>query len=253
MMSGMKNSAWELLKNAVVLIILLAVTLVVLEMPGKYYEKNDEQLFNQIKMKDYSISSIDEKMNFKQAAESLLSDDSIVIVGEKPQFTNTELLELGHKLVDEMENFLIFPWNEYLKMMMESGEMYRDGMEVQIIRVIDNKIYSFRLGVILYVGEYGDGYIVFDMESNKVLGMVCSSYNDYIGPVDDRYFEVQLENIVNYYNVEGLEADKMDIYIESNYINIVPRMDKESETITEIDRIFRENMDLSWISWKEIY
>lgn len=250
MMSGMKNSAWELLKNAVVLIILLAVTLVVLEMPGKYYEKNDEQLFNQIKTKDYSISSVDEKMNFKQAAESLLSDDSIVIVEENPHFTNTELLELGHKLVDELENFLIFPWNEYLKMMMESGEMYRDGMEVQIIRVIDNKIYSFRLGVILYIGEYGDGYIVFDMESNKVLGMVCSSYNDYIGSVDDRYSEVQLENIANYYNIEGLGAEKMDIYIESNYINIVPRMDKESETITEIDRILRENMDLYW---HEIY
>ena len=47
-MDNLKNNVRELLKNAVVLITLLAVTLILLEIPGRYYQKEDESLFNQM-------------------------------------------------------------------------------------------------------------------------------------------------------------------------------------------------------------
>ena len=90
-MDNLKNNVRELLKNAVVLITLLAVTLILLEISGRYYQKEDESLFNQIRIMDYSITSVDEKMSLLQEIESMSSDDCIVMVENEPYFTEEQL------------------------------------------------------------------------------------------------------------------------------------------------------------------
>ncbi|MDD6572264.1 MAG: hypothetical protein PUF12_07790 [Thermoflexaceae bacterium] len=254
-MDNLKNNVRELLKNAVVLITLLAVTLILLEIPGRYYQKEDESLFNQIRIMDYSITSVDEKMSLLQEIESMSSDDCIVMVENEPYFTEEQLWEISANLVKEMREFLLYPWSETGPEILLSEFTKRMGMKVQIIRVINNKIYSCEIGMVqLYAAEdadewIGSGIILFDMESYKILYLLLGckygyhSENFYdFGPDYDLLYAV---NLKNYYEEAGILPENIKRDLGPDYISIAScDVDvSENSTLEELESIFLQYID----------
>lgn len=224
-MDNLKHNIRELLKNAAVMITLLIVTLILLEIPGKYYQKEDERLFREVRMMDYSVPLVNEKMSLSQELEAMTSDDGMVRVDGESYFTEEQLWGIRENLVTQMLEILLYPWSEAGPEIMSSvnPDSHCAGMKAQVIRVINNKIYSCEIGMVQVDafmdsnGWLGSAFILFDTESYKILFLSLSrpyegeDLMDF-GPDYEILYE---ENLTNYYKEAGVSPENMECIFES--------------------------------------
>lgn len=173
--SSRADKLLEYVKNIVVIMVLLAVTLVALEIPREFYDHSDEQLMNQVIENTYSISVVREPMNLSQKIEALQDDDCIV--AEKKNIPDAEETEQWTKrMCNEIDVMLDYGWQDVLVQILENDETVMILRYVEIIKVEDDKIYSYDLGVLTFYNAYtygmlGPGMILFDEETDKILYM----------------------------------------------------------------------------------
>ena len=199
----------EMLKSGVVIISLAILTLIMIELPKQYYNRSDEKLLEKVEIDNYSISLVSEEMNLRQKIKALASNDSIVGEGKKTNFTEAEQNELTARLLDETEIILDDEWNELLKECITGDTTLRHWERMQIIQVIDDKIYSFDLGAMAYMDEDSDennGVIFFDIDTGKILYMYAFSY--YTDA--DYYYEIEVDYEVETYYEKAEEEYAVD-------------------------------------------
>ena len=83
-----KDSFVEGIKNALVLVLLLLVTFALLEIPKKYYQNEDQELFSQVKTVEYSVNDMEEQMNLKQKLETFSVHGNICVTEPDPFIRN---------------------------------------------------------------------------------------------------------------------------------------------------------------------
>lgn len=200
----------EYVKTIAIILVLLVVTLVALEIPREFYDHSDEQLMNQVIENTYSVSVVREPMNLSQKIEALQDDDCIVAEKKDvPDAAETE--QWTKRMCDEINIMLDYGWQDALVHILENDETVMILRYVEIIKVEDDKIYSYDLGVLTFYNGYtygmlGPGMILFDEETDKILYMeaMLDYYIGDIGYADAIYGSSQYEVI--------MEADSYEIY-----------------------------------------
>lgn len=210
----------ELLKNALVLFLLLAVTLLLLQLPGIYYQRQDEQLLQEISTLPYSVKIGSEKMTLEQKLTALISDDTLLTVNEQLFYPDDQFDTIRDNLEKQFASLLPAYWSDQLSSIL--NPIFPDYMEAafqmtktQIFRVVDNKTYSFHLNMLSYNfymdNCFYDGAILFDAEDYRVFFIALtfiptSEYEDdfYEYYYDDFYEEFPLEKnkeqLADYYS-----------------------------------------------------
>lgn len=232
-----KDSFVEGIKNALVLVLLLLVTFALLEIPKKYYQNEDQELFSQVKTVEYSVNDMEEQMNLKQKLETFSVHGNICVTEPDPSYTQEELRTIASKLNAEGFEMLFWPWNNMLSTLLESDNGIRHGFEVQILRVIDNQIYSFQMGVIHcerkdYSGNSSDCMIIFDVQNNKILALELFGYypDEEVWKIieNEEYYQSFLELIKEYYKEAELTEKELMLDFEKRYLRFVPISSEDS-------------------------
>lgn len=199
----------EWLRSALLILLLLAIAVAALELPRQYYENADTKFAKKIIDSEYEINLEEESLSISDKFKALVSNDSIITV-ETQNFSNDVALQYQKAMESEFEKMLDYGWKERLCTIMRDDKTSSKGGSMKILRVIDNKIYSFELGILLvknarYGMNYGPAIILFDMETNKILYM--SLYSD-LKVNDMHYLEYS-----SYYQEENYLTDEIQLEV----------------------------------------
>ncbi len=216
----------EYAKNIVAIMVLLSVTLVALEIPREFYAHSDEQLMNQVIENSYSVSVVREPMNLSQKIEAL-QDDNCIVAEKKDVPDAAETEQWTKRMCDEINVMLDYGWQDKLVHILENDETAMVLRYVEIIKVEDDKIYSYDLGVLTFYnyntyGMLGPGKILFDKETDKILYMetMLDYYVEDMGYTDAIYITSQQVEIT---------MNEDALYVEENTAAM-----KDTELLEEV-------------------
>lgn len=167
----------EILKTILVLAILLAITMIGLEIPRGIYSRNDENLMKQVMVQKYNVDVVTEPMQLEQKIEALSSDDAILAEDKSKTFNINEKREIMNQIADEIDELLKYEWKDYIEDILTDADTMSSVHVVDVLRVVDDKIYSFSIGILSFDNYYSDkrmsqpGIIVFDMETNNIFNL----------------------------------------------------------------------------------
>lgn len=167
----------EILKTILVLAILLAITMIGLEIPRGIYSRNDENLMKQVMVQKYNVDVVTEPMQLEQKIEALSSDDAILAEDKSKTFNINEKREIMNQIADEIDELLKYEWKDYIEDILTDADTMSSVHVVDVLRVVDDKIYSFNIGILSFDNYYSDkrmsqpGIIVFDMETNNIFNL----------------------------------------------------------------------------------
>ena len=167
----------EILKTILVIAILLAITMIGLEIPRGIYSRNDENLMKQVTVQKYNVDVVTEPMQLEQKIEALSSDDAILAEDKSKTFNINEKREIMNQIADEIDGLLKYEWKDYIEDILTDADTMSSVHVVDVLRVVDDKIYSFNIGILSFDNYYSDkrmsqpGIIVFDMETNNIFNL----------------------------------------------------------------------------------
>lgn len=167
----------EILKTILVIAILLAITMIGLEIPRGIYSRNDENLMKQVTVQKYNVDVVTEPMQLEQKIEALSSDDAILAEDKSKTFNINEKREIMNQIADEIDGLLKYEWKDYIEDILTDADTMSSVHVVDVLRVVDDKIYSFDIGILSFDNYYSDkrmsqpGIIVFDMETNNIFNL----------------------------------------------------------------------------------
>ncbi len=167
----------EILKTILVIAILLAITMIGLEIPRGIYSRNDENLMKQVMVQKYNVDVVTEPMQLEQKIEALSSDDAILAEDKSKTFNINEKREIMNQIADEIDELLKYEWKDYIEDILTDADTMSSVHVVDVLRVVDDKIYSFNIGILSFDNYYSDkrmsqpGIIVFDMETNNIFNL----------------------------------------------------------------------------------
>lgn len=167
----------EILKTILVIAILLAITMIGLEIPRGIYSRNDENLMKQVTVQKYNVDVVTEPMQLEQKIEALSSDDAILAEDKSKTFNINEKREIMNQIADEIDELLKYEWKDYIEDILTDADTMSSVHVVDVLRVVDDKIYSFNIGILSFDNYYSDkrmsqpGIIVFDMETNNIFNL----------------------------------------------------------------------------------
>lgn len=167
----------EILKTILVIAILLAITMIGLEIPRGIYSRNDENLMKQVTVQKYNVDVVTEPMQLEQKIEALSSDDAILAEDKSKTFNINEKREIMNQIADEIDGLLKYEWKDYIEDILTDDDTMSSVHVVDVLRVVDDKIYSFNIGILSFDNYYSDkrmsqpGIIVFDMETNNIFNL----------------------------------------------------------------------------------
>ncbi len=167
----------ETLKTILVIAILLAITMIGLEIPRGIYSRDDENLMKQVSVQEYNVDVVTEPMQLEQKIEALSSDDAILAEDKSKTFNIDEKREIMAQIADEIDGLLKYEWKDYIEDILTDTDTMSSVHVVEVLRVVDDKIYSFNIGILSFDNYYSDkrmsqpGIIVFDMETNSILNL----------------------------------------------------------------------------------
>lgn len=204
----------EYVKNIAIIIVMLAVTLVALEIPREFYDHSDEQLMNQVIESTYSVSVVREPMNLSQKIEAL-QDDECIFAEKKDIPDAAETEQRTKQICDEIDFVLDYGWRDALVDILENDDTVIVLRYAEIIKVVDDKIYSYDLGMLLFYNAYAygmlqSGMILFDEQTDKIFYMEAM-LDDYI---EDIVYEDAIHSLSDYEVV--VEGDSINIYNEES-------------------------------------
>lgn len=268
-MNKKKSKLPELLKNTLVFLVLLAVTLLLLHLPKIYYQRQDEQLLQEVSTLPYSVKTGSEKMTLEQKLTALISDDTLLTTDEKPFYTDDQLDTIRDNLEKQFASLLPAFWSDQLSGLLNPSFLESVGTEFQIIRaqvfqVIDNKTYSFHLNILQYDffinNYYYNGIIYFDADDYRIFLIELEHMqSEFESELDDSYFyeafpkeknEVQL---ADYYNdllntefqpICEYSSLTLSLYAFSPY-------DMDETVVSELEDLFSKYQEFTEESIKE--
>ena len=148
--------------------ILLAMTLLLLEIPQKLFEKADAKLLEERGEAVYELKKVEKDMLlFSEKLQLLVNDSAITDVRYTEEFDSDEIMLEEVALADEIELLLD---NRHLGITnaLRNGKLESKGFVMEINCNIKNTEYTWELGTLCFVGEMLDGLILYDWESKKI-------------------------------------------------------------------------------------
>ncbi len=177
-----RKKVMEIAYSLLVIMLLLAITFVALEVPRQYYSHSDEKLMKQVSISDYSVNVVNVEMDMSQKIDALRSEDSIISEGTK-EFDEATINTFTNVLANEIDKMLDYGWEKYLMEVITDSNVVKQWGDIKVVRVIDNEIYSFELGVMAfrrsnsvktdygYGNMYDSGIFLFDYSTGKIFYM----------------------------------------------------------------------------------
>ena len=148
--------------------ILLAMTLLLLEIPQKLFEKADAKLLEERGEAVYELKKVEKDMLlFSEKLQLLVNDSAITDVRYTEEFDSDEIMLEEVALADEIELLLD---NRHLGITdaLRNGKLESRGFAIEISCNIEKKQYTWKMGTLFFAGEMVDGLIIYDMESKKI-------------------------------------------------------------------------------------
>ena len=248
----------DFLKGMIAIALLVVATFIVMEIPKKYYEKEDEKLMTYVNRDEYDMGLVEEHMDFTQKIHALCDEKSIIV--EEASDTS----ELGypndivdHRLYDEVNKLFVpvdsaegnlFPWGEFIKEILRNERTKKKAAKLKVIQVKKGDIYSFKLGVVRFeVDTPGmnnncvNGFVCFDRETGKILMMewyVDRKFNEFFGKEFGEEFSqpelVQYDEDGIYVWGEEVNSDVLEAYYDSltEYYNMDVKIGNSLADIT---------------------
>jgi hypothetical protein len=171
------------------------------------------------------------EMTLKQKIEAMVDDDSI-ISEESRQFDTETVDKLNKLLVEQIEDVLDYGWETTLVDIINDNQTEKNWGSMKIVRVIDDQIYSFELGVLTFRSDvydmfYEPALVFFDYSTGKILYLALYfDYNvDYIG-YDEFNNPSYIDALSQYYDMY-INPENCDAFVAENAIWISPYTNEE--------------------------
>lgn len=217
------------IKNVVLFLGIIALTAVLLKIPRKIYEMQDEVLFQEVEQFQYDIHLVNESMSIRQKIDALLSDDAFVV--SQYNFTKDVFPEYSKELVKEAEKLLGSTLAQYVQVIMDKmpgvNPAYMENAdaesvesmqyvvsEYRIMQVVEQEVYAFNLGCVLWEGivrnrdgyeYYGSFRLLFDVDSHEIF------FLDLEGPMELLFYE---DTALTGDNLYQYTMEYMDIHMQ---------------------------------------
>ncbi len=147
---------------------LLVMTLLLLEIPQKLFEKADAKLLEERGESVYELKKVEKDMLlFSEKLQLLVNDSNITDIQYSEVFDKDEIMLEEVALADEIELLLD---NRHLGITnaLRNGKLESRGFAIEISCNIEKKQYTWKMGTLLFWGEMLDGLIIYDLESKKI-------------------------------------------------------------------------------------
>lgn len=204
-----RKERWK--KRGIILFVLFIGTLTILKLFDWYSKERDEKLLQNMGSRKYEVAVSEKNMSYRQMLEAIAAKDgnSTIVTRNSELYTEEEMQKINEKLREVVDTLIISPWKEKIFDLQENINTRSFGMEVQIFREFDNKIYSGRIGTLHLERDYENVTFIFDAEKYRIFSL---EYNGNLAEeIDieeiDSYRKVQFE-IISKFNsdVEDLKA-----------------------------------------------
>lgn len=213
------NRLREILINGIVVIILAIITVIMLELPKKYFNGADERLLKNVTVDEYSVSIVNEEMNLYQKIAALKDSKTIVAEGKTKFFTDEEKEEMTKSLLIEICDMLDCTWEKQLLDTIPISGTIKQWRRLRIIQVIDNEIYSFDLGLMAYHAQYSDntyGIVLFDLDTGKIL--YINAFSDNLEYISDYY-----KDGIGIYEQEYDDSENKEAYSDEAFVSVLEK------------------------------
>lgn len=163
----------EIFRTLATFFVLIILTLLLLELPRRYYKMEGERRLNEVHMQSYSVNEIGEDMTIEQKIRVLEMEDGIVSDAAEWEMTELEKSERKNALIEEIRQMLGYSDVAAIITEILLPEVEGRWFTMQVIHVQDEKIYSYDVGGAVFADDAGvmDGVIIFDMETGKIFLM----------------------------------------------------------------------------------
>lgn len=199
-----KNRIKHIVKAVLAVCLLVALTLLAMEVPGIYYKTKDHDLSKQVATSEYRVGSNTKTMDEDMLIDSFYSSDTMY-VDTKTEYSDAEITRYLDEEISRIRSCVIEEWSDYLY---DSTKRVLDKKMkcIRVVRTIDDCLYIADLGIICFYNGYTMGspaILVFDMNTGKIAHF--EYYKNY-----DRLDEDTLNDYYSqeyYDNYFSLEAD----------------------------------------------
>lgn len=213
--------------------ILLAVTLMFLEIPKRYYRFADQQLFKESEIFEYETRVVKTLDDFEDKVKFLKNYSEDTTVGYSELLTQEETRE---SLVDEIATLYRWSTKKYSKIYEEiwddKGEWR--GFTARIIHSIGNEQCTWEVGYLeFYCWNLGMwGMIVYDTSSNNIF-----TAEIYYDPGCDVAFD-EVEKEVLYADYEGIPPEEIEIAMEKEgYLLLSLFSEKDNDWMKQLEEL----------------
>lgn len=192
-------------KNMLLFVVLLMVTLLLLEVPQKLFEKSGIKLLEEVGMSEYTLKAVEKDMLlWSEKLKMLVDGESIREFIWPDKFGAEEIILEEIALADEIDIMLDEQY-KFVTDELREGWMESKGFAAEIHCEIAGTEYVWSIGMLVFVGK-SSGAVIYDFESKKIF---CLDMYTEAGYEQERYEyaerEMQREeSVMKYY--EGLDV-----------------------------------------------
>ncbi len=213
--------------------VLFGLTLLVMEIPGWYYQNADRKLAKQQQTDFYDLKTVNKDM--------ILFSDKVKVFGlgkeiadwkygvrilDAEMFSEQELDAGFQTIASELLMLYKEQFEDYAKYLSRS-ETERSGMRATVFYEDQNKTYSWDVGLLTIGDEMQNGFFLYDMESGKLF--VADIYA--LGSIKAE--EELFMAIESYYREFSVAWDREGTYYGNDIYDVAPEYYGEKETDRE--------------------
>lgn len=217
------------------MLLLVVMTIMLIEIPNQYYNKEDEELLGDISVTEYALRAADEDLDIKQKMDVLTRDDCLVVKESDEGITDEEKQNRSGALLDEISKMFDENQSTILQQMMTN--IY-DGLRwksANIVCTIDDMIYSFDVGMAGYVDDNGNNIgVIYDIETGKIIHLkayIASSDSSYSTYDLSESQEAYIATLEDYFDMD-ISSDNSEAKAEKNSICASPFSKNEALSTT---------------------
>lgn len=232
-----------LLKHILLVVVLIAATLLLLELPQLYFAKADEKLLLESDSSTYTLKAVNtEEISFQEKLGLFQDNGKGCWFGEPEVFRKEALREAENTMAEEIDlllNGLYAP----ITIALQEELAVSEGFRVRVIYSDQDKRFSWEIGLLAFTIpdlEWG-GMVIWDMESNKIFVLQMEMLDWESGSIFFDIADGWDAAFTEYYYEEGIDAwEDFEGYVEKSGVMLAP----VSGWIMESSDLRQELMDL---------
>lgn len=148
--------------------ILLVMTLLLLEIPQKLFEKADAKLLEERGESVYELKKVENDMLlFSEKLQLFVNDSAITDIQYSEAFDKDEIMLEEVALADEIDLLLDDEYQGFTNAL-RNGKLESKGFVMEVCCNIEKTEYTWKMGTLFFDGESLYGKLIYDFESKKI-------------------------------------------------------------------------------------